>query len=685
MDFQESKELALSILREYVDLLTNSAQSSGDEEYSQNAQKLIEQIKQQRFTIGVVGVFNCGKSTFLNALLRESVLSTYILPETATITTLRYSENEYAQIKYWKAEEWERIKAQAKDQSNDNENFLESVMKAEQTPGFNRYITAQGFEERIQLSNLKEYTSANTEKQLSALVREVEIGTDFEFCADNVHIVDTPGLNDPVRMREHVTEHEFLPTCDLMLFLLPAGMVFTDFDRRFIQRQLRRGRLHKLVVVVNKIDTLNNPEEDVEAIVTWAKSQIKKAISEVENEQGAASNRKLDNIGFFPLSSYQALLHRTDQADRARWTEKESRFPEFEEYLHHYLFQGDRAREMQSIMRGRIRGLLKGRIATLEDSLAALGETSAELTKRIEDRERQQKVIEDRLERVKEDADRSIEHFEDMFDARVKILEANLKSLPSVIERQAMDKLEAYLAGGLSALPGFKGWIEGEFVPYIQGNIELLSQQELDSAIKDIEKHVARAEDDVVRSYKRLIEDLKLAIPNSDLNYADFAGLLEDLVVGLAAGLATRELLLVLAAELSAFLAGVIAGPVGWLILGAAAIWQLVKGGAQIKDKLRQRVQESLRGKLEELMASLAPNLAANLQKQKQGLLDHLHAQASEPAEELQAQIDRQIEQLEALRKEKEQADFNDKAREEALLAETQTLQDLLTRTEELV
>jgi small GTP-binding protein len=78
----------------------------------------------------------------------------------------------------------------------------------------------------------------------------------------DINIVDTPGTNAIHREHEAITR-EFVPRSDMVLFVTSADRPFTESERAFLQGIREWGK--KIVVVVNKIDILETPE-DIERI-----------------------------------------------------------------------------------------------------------------------------------------------------------------------------------------------------------------------------------------------------------------------------------------------------------------------------------------------------------------------------------------------------------------------------------
>jgi len=74
----------------------------------------------------------------------------------------------------------------------------------------------------------------------------------------DLNIVDTPGTNAIFREHERLTS-EFVPQADLVLFVTSADRPFTETERAFLQTIKDWGK--KIVIVINKIDLLEHPDE----------------------------------------------------------------------------------------------------------------------------------------------------------------------------------------------------------------------------------------------------------------------------------------------------------------------------------------------------------------------------------------------------------------------------------------
>jgi small GTP-binding protein len=136
-------------------------------------------------------------------------------------------------------------------------------------------------------------------------------------------IVDTPGTNAIIRRHEELTR-EFIPRCDLVLFVTSADRPFTESERGFLEHIRQWGK--KIVFIVNKIDILTSPA-DREQVLGFVR------------ENATALLGKEPEL--FPVSARQALEARAS-ADEALW--KQSGFDRMEEFLLHTLDQEERVR-----------------------------------------------------------------------------------------------------------------------------------------------------------------------------------------------------------------------------------------------------------------------------------------------------------------------------------------------------
>jgi predicted GTPase len=201
-------------------------------------------LQEGRVTVVVLGEFNHGKSSILNALLGEEVLPTGITPTTAVITHLRYADEPRALIQY-----------DAQDRVTVPLSKLASVVTAN-----------QGVEPQF-----------------------VEVGYPSEILRDNLVLVDTPGVNDISRQRVEIT-YGYVPRADVILYVLDANQVLKRSEITFIRDRLLRSSKDRLIFVLGKVDALS-PEERVE-VEDYAREKL---------------GELLETVELYPVSARQAM------------------------------------------------------------------------------------------------------------------------------------------------------------------------------------------------------------------------------------------------------------------------------------------------------------------------------------------------------------------------------------------
>lgn len=140
------------------------------------------------FLLVIVGEFNAGKSSFINALLGEHLLKEGVTPTTTQINIIRHHEQNQETV---------------------------------------------------------------TDKNILVIGAPIPI-------LNEISIVDTPGTNAVIRKHEEIT-NQFVPRSDLVLFVTSSDRPLSESERAFLQQIRDWGK--KLVIVLNKIDLLQNDEE----------------------------------------------------------------------------------------------------------------------------------------------------------------------------------------------------------------------------------------------------------------------------------------------------------------------------------------------------------------------------------------------------------------------------------------
>jgi small GTP-binding protein len=183
----------------------------------------LPKLDDERFTVVVLGEFNHGKSTFINALLGAPVLPTGITPTTAVLTHITHGPRLTATLVM---ESGERKTVDAKK--------------------LGEWLTVEGLEPK-------------GKAKVGDGVHHVELAHPAEILGDRLTIVDTPGVNDINEQRAEIT-YGYLPRADAAVFLLDATQILTASERQFLEERILRSTRDRLIFVVAKADLLDAAE-----------------------------------------------------------------------------------------------------------------------------------------------------------------------------------------------------------------------------------------------------------------------------------------------------------------------------------------------------------------------------------------------------------------------------------------
>ncbi|NET45443.1 DUF1822 family protein [Okeania sp. SIO2B3] len=260
--------------------------------------RVLNNLQTQSFSIAVVGEFNRGKSTFINALLGQEILPSDVLPTTAAINRVIFGL----------------------------------------TPSV-KVVFKDGLETEVPIQGLKQYvTKLTVESEKKAIsIQEVIIQHNIEYCRNNIEIFDTPGLNDEANMAE--VTFSILPQVDAAIMVISAQSPFSQSEKDFLENKLLSSDLGRVIFIVNGLDYFSR--SDADRIINYTKNKITDFILERAEEQYTKDSSEYHNfikkIGkpkVFGISALKALkAKQTNQLNLLA----QSRFSIFEKALEEFL------------------------------------------------------------------------------------------------------------------------------------------------------------------------------------------------------------------------------------------------------------------------------------------------------------------------------------------------------------
>lgn len=246
----------------------------------------------RKLNIGIIGRVKTGKSTLLNTLFfqGEPVLPVAATPKTAALTHIEYGKENCFTVEYYTIEEWDHLEVLAKQKSDTQEVAREIISMAKTSSTELLSYIGRGKEVRkfdsydeLKLT-LNEYVGENG--KFTPVVKSVKIQMQKEELQE-ISIVDTPGLYDPVISRCYKTK-KMMELCDVVFFLSKSSSFLDSNDLDLLLSHLPQKGVKKLVLLGSRFD-------DAIRDVIWNQDSLGAAIDEVKSKLEAYTIRMLES------------------------------------------------------------------------------------------------------------------------------------------------------------------------------------------------------------------------------------------------------------------------------------------------------------------------------------------------------------------------------------------------------
>lgn len=247
--------------------------------------------KDRKLNIGIIGRVKAGKSSFLNTMLFDGkdILPRAVTPKTATLTRIEYDKENRLEIEYYSPGEWKSLEKKANIKSEVKEfvaakEIIKMVGERQLDPipfieMGTQELTYENYDQLMK--NLNDYIGENG--KYTPLVKSVKIFINKKELED-ISIVDTPGLYDPVLSRSDKTK-QFIELCDVVFFLSKATGFLDRNDIDLMASQLPQKGVKKMVLICSRFDdgirdTIWN-SSSLEGAIESTKSKLNKYAREV--------------------------------------------------------------------------------------------------------------------------------------------------------------------------------------------------------------------------------------------------------------------------------------------------------------------------------------------------------------------------------------------------------------------
>jgi Dynamin family len=264
-------------------------------------------VKNNAVRIGVIGQIKAGKSSTINALTRRpGLLPSDVNPWTTVVTQLHFGhpsgKTAGAIFRFFNEAEWSRLANRGgrlgeltegllEESKRDKlaEQVIEMRARAESRLGskFNSLIGKAHRFDQVTPDLLQNYVAAGDEPneivtdnmagRFADLTHSAEIFFPQEPFGFPLTLIDTPGVNDPLLIREEITQQS-IETADHFIVVLSAHQTLSKSDVRLI-RLLKALNRDRFVIFVNRLDEIRFPADEFDRV-------REKVIENVKRELG---------------------------------------------------------------------------------------------------------------------------------------------------------------------------------------------------------------------------------------------------------------------------------------------------------------------------------------------------------------------------------------------------------------
>lgn len=218
--------------------------------------QLEQKDKNGILNVAVAGEFNSGKSTFINALLRERLLKEAVMPTTAAATY----------IKRAKATGFFAFLKRPKDTvSVSFDTGVSFVFNGKKTASILDYLHSQyGIKDCP--NNLKDIIGILTaEQSVSKHVVSIELQLNKEVIPKLFNIIDTPGFNPGAMTFDNhmsIARSVVSEVADMSIILMPSNQAMSNSLLAFLQEESINRYLHRCIFIITKIDCIEKTERN---------------------------------------------------------------------------------------------------------------------------------------------------------------------------------------------------------------------------------------------------------------------------------------------------------------------------------------------------------------------------------------------------------------------------------------
>ncbi len=306
--------------RELIRIAEDMNEVSNDET-RQFISRIVRDLTNLRPSIAFVGQIKAGKSRLINGFTGQAeFLPSDVNPWTTVITDMHFGHpsgrTDGAEFHFFDNRQWQALIAEGEELRNmfpDDEDSYKREMIEEQVEAMKtraRLRLGESYEqllgqhhdlEHLNTDDLARYVCAgddptDTETHdpgsdrglYSDITRKAEVYFDIGHFPFPLTVTDTPGVNDPLLIREEISR-QYLKESDFFVVVLSAHQALSRADLKLF-RLMQALELGQIVVFINRVDELGGGAEDATKVRADVRDGLEKALgnSDIDVLMGSA-------------------------------------------------------------------------------------------------------------------------------------------------------------------------------------------------------------------------------------------------------------------------------------------------------------------------------------------------------------------------------------------------------------
>lgn len=277
-EFADYLSITAKILTEAEENNLSTSGKLGLESIVTDLELVSKNLKEGIFRLLVLGDMKRGKSTFVNALIKENLLPTNVNPCTAVLTVMSHGENRQVTVHFNDGKEPEQL------------NFESFKVRYTINPEEGKQLQEEG-------------------KQAFPNVEYAEVKYPLDLLKHGVQIIDSPGLND-TEARNQLTLG-YINNCHAILFVLSATQQFTLGEERYLETYIKNRGL-TVFFLINAWDEIQRRLIDPEDLNAKqeAEDKVRQVFRTNLTKYCEVDGEDLYDKRVFEISSLNALRER---------------------------------------------------------------------------------------------------------------------------------------------------------------------------------------------------------------------------------------------------------------------------------------------------------------------------------------------------------------------------------------